>query len=218
MSHVHHQHGAHFIGHLPEFLEIYGSGICGGSGDDHSGLCLQRDPAQFVIVDKALCVDAVGHDVEVFSRHVHRAAMGQMSAMVQVHAHDGIPGLAYRELHRHIGLGPGMRLHIGVVTAEEFLGPVDGQILHHVHTVAAAIVSLAGIPFRVFVGQRTAHGGHHGLTHPVLGRDQFNVAVLSVLFVHDRLRDFRIHVLYFIKRIHISYPPIHKQSLFTLLR
>ena len=120
-----------------------------------------------------------------------------MSAVIQVHAHDGVPGLTDRELHRHIGLGPGMRLHIGVVTAEEFLGPVDGQILHHIHTVAAAVVSLAGISFRVFVGQRAAHGGHHGLTHPVLGRDQFNVAVLPGLFVLNGLCDLRINFSHF---------------------
>ena len=57
------------------------------------GLRLHRDALQLVVVDISLVVDAVGHDVEIQSGEVHRASVGQMSAVIQVHAHHRVAGL-----------------------------------------------------------------------------------------------------------------------------
>jgi hypothetical protein len=46
-----------------------------------------------------------------------------------------------------------MRLHIGVVRAEQLLRAVDGKLLRDVDEFAAAVVALPGIAFRVLVGQ-----------------------------------------------------------------
>ena len=43
-----------------------------------------------------------------------------------------------------VGLAPGVRLHVGVLGAEELLGAVDGELLDHVDELAAAVVALAG--------------------------------------------------------------------------
>ena len=49
--------------------------------------------------------------------------MGQVSAVGQVHAENGVPGLAHRKVHRHVSLGTGVRLDIGMLGSEQLLGP-----------------------------------------------------------------------------------------------
>ena len=48
-------------------------------------------------------------------------------------------------VNRHVGLRPGMRLDVGMVGAENLLGPVDRQLLRNVHMFAPAIIAFVGI-------------------------------------------------------------------------
>ena len=45
-----------------------------------------------------------------------------------------------------------MRLHVGVIGAEQGFGAVDGQLLGFIDKLSAAVVTFAGIAFGVFVG------------------------------------------------------------------
>ena len=72
VSHIHHEHCAHLVSHFPEFLKVDGAGICGGTCNDHLGLSLQSDPAQLIIIDKAVIIYAVRNDLEIFTGHIHR--------------------------------------------------------------------------------------------------------------------------------------------------
>ena len=119
--------------------------------------------------------------------------------MIQIHAHKGISRLHHRKKYRHICLCAGMGLYIDIFTAKELLRAVSGQILHHVHALAAAVIPLSRIAFRILVCQRAAHSRHNRPAHPVLGSDQLNMGILSVLLVNNRLRDFRIYISYLIQ-------------------
>ena len=125
--------------------------------------------------------------------------MGQMSAVIQIHTHDSITGLQYSKLHCHIRLCSGMRLYIGIITAKQFLGTLDCQILDNIHAFTATVISLAGITFRVFIGQGTAHSRHDCLAHPVLGSDQLDMTVLTILLVNNGLCHLGIYFFYFIQ-------------------
>ncbi len=105
--------------------------------------------------------------------------MGQVTAVGQVHAQDGVSGFEQGEVDRHVGLGAGVGLHVGIVGAEELLGPFDGQALGHVHILAPAVVALVRVALGVLVGQHAALGGHHGPTGDVFRCDEFQV--LSVV-------------------------------------
>ena len=122
-----------------------------------------------------------------------------MSAMIQVHTHNGIAGFQYRELYCHIRLCTGMRLYVGIITAKQLLGTLDCQILNHIHAFAAAIISLAGITFRIFIGQRTAHSCHNRLTYPVLRSNQFDMTVLTIFLVDNGLCHLGIYFFHFIQ-------------------
>jgi hypothetical protein len=45
--------------------------------------------------------------------------------MIETHAEDGITRLEHGEIDGRVGLRTGVRLHVGVVGAEELLGSID---------------------------------------------------------------------------------------------
>ena len=96
-----------------------------------------------------------------------------------------------------------MGLYVGVVSAEELAGAVPGDVLHHVHALAAAVVALAGIALGVLVGEHGTGGGHHGLADKVLGGDKLDILALAVVLRLHGLADLRVlrgnkvqHLLY----------------------
>jgi hypothetical protein len=65
-----------------------------------------------------------------------------------------------------------VRLHVGVLGAEERLDPVAGEVLDVVDDLVAAVVALAGIALGVLVGEHRAGGLHHGRRREVLRGDE----------------------------------------------
>ena len=179
MRHIDHQIRTGLIRDLTEPLKINGPAIGACSGDDQLRMGLHRLFLQLVIVDEAFVVDAVRHNIKIQSGKVYGASMGQMAAMVQVHSHYGIPRLQHRNKRRHIGLGARMGLHVGIITAEQLLCPLNGQIFHHIHTFASAVIAFSRIAFRILVGQHCAHRQHNGFGNNVLRRDQLQIPALS---------------------------------------
>ena len=121
--------------------------------------------------------------MEVLSGDIHGTAVTEMAAMSQIHAQDGIAGLCQGEEGGQIGVGAGVGLDIGEVAAEELTGTLAGDLLGDVHGVAAAVITLAGIAFGVFVGEAGAHGQHNSLADNVFGGDQFDIAALTGKFL-----------------------------------
>jgi hypothetical protein len=89
---------------------------------------LARQALDLVVVDLAgVRVDAVLHRVVDLAGEVGLGAVGQVAAVGQAHAEHRVAGLAQRHEHRGVGLGAGVRLHVGVVGAEQLLGALDGE-------------------------------------------------------------------------------------------
>lgn len=74
------------------------------SGDDHLRLVLQREAFDFVVIDQVGIVDAVLDRVEQLAAEVDLGAVGEMAAMRQRHAEDGVARLQQREVHGLVGL------------------------------------------------------------------------------------------------------------------
>ena len=66
----------------------------------------------------------------------------------QVHPQHGVAGLQHGEVDGHVGLRAGVRLHVGVLGAEELLGALDGEFLDDVDVLAAAVVAPARAALR----------------------------------------------------------------------
>ncbi len=86
-----------------------------------------------------------------------------------------------------------MRLYVGVIGAKQLLGPLDGQVLRHIHILAAAVVAPMGVSLGILVGQRAAHSGQHGFGHKVFGGNQLDVFLLPLAFLLNRLLNLRVH-------------------------
>ena len=102
-----------------------------------------------------------------------------------------------------------MRLYVRISAAEKLLGALDCKRLHNIDHLAAAVIALAGITFRILVCERTSHGSHDRFADPVLRCDQFDMIILTLNFLLNRGGDFRIDFSYFFNRIHLLPPDTH---------
>ena len=112
--------------------------------------------------------------------------------MGQAQAHDGVARVQQGEHGGSVGLGAGVRLDVGEFRAEEGLNTVDGQLLDHVHVLAPAVVTLAGVSLGVFVCQHRALRLHDGGRGKILRRDHFQGGLLTAQFIGDGLLDLGI--------------------------
>ena len=92
------------------------------------------------------------------------------------------PGCKQAEVDRHVRRGPGVRLHVRVVGAEQGLGPVDRKLLDLVDDLAAAVVAPARIPLGVLVRRHGADRLEDGRPREVLGGDQLDLVALALDF------------------------------------
>ena len=92
------------------------------------------------------------------------------------------PGCDGRQVDGQVGLAARVGLHVGVLGAEQFLGPIARQILDHVDVLAAAVVPPAGIALGIFVGQHAADGLHDGGAGVVFAGDHLQPVLLALDF------------------------------------
>ena len=67
--------------------------------------------------------------------------MCQMSAVIQIHAHNGITGIQHCKLHCQISLCTGMRLYICVITAKELFCTLNSKVLYNIYTLCLLYTS-----------------------------------------------------------------------------
>ena len=120
-------------------------------------------------------VNAVRDDVKIGAGHIDRAAVRQMTALLQVHAENGIAGFEHGKIHGLIGAGTAVRLNVDMFGTKQLLCTFDGETFNNVDAFAATIVAFAGITFSVFVGQNTACGTQNSLADKVLGCNQLDI-------------------------------------------
>ena len=206
VRHVHHIVGADLLCDFADPLDVDGAGVGRGAGDDQLRLRLERLLAERLVVDSLVLVgDAVVHDIVVEAGEIDRRAVGQVPAVRETHAEDGVARLQKRQIHGGVRLGARVGLHVRVLRAEQLAGALSRDLLHDVHIFAAVVVPAAGIALRIFIGQRRTHRGHNRLRDEVLARDQLNAVLLAgELFLH-RLADDEVHLLDKINRLHLFY-------------
>ena len=188
VRHIDHQHRAVAVGDLGQLLKVDGAGIGRCTGDQQLGADLRDLLGQCGVVDAAILGgDAVGDKVVVLAAHVHGGAVGQVTALGQIHAHDGVTDVQQRKVDGQVGLCAGVRLNVGILRTEQLAGTVNGDLFDLIDVLAAAVIAVAGVPFRVLVRQHAAHGRHDGGGNDVLAGNQLNVLALAAqLTLHSR--------------------------------
>ena len=130
--------------------------------------------------------------MEVLAGDVDRAAVGQVAAVGEVHAHEGVAGLEHGLERGQVGGSAGVGLDVGMLSAEQLAGALTGDLFGLVDAVAAAVVALAGIALGVLVGKARAHRHHDGRGDNVFGGDQLDVALLAVILLLNSGADFGV--------------------------
>ena len=200
MSHVHHKVRPHLFGDLRHPGKIYDPCVGRSAGHDHLRAAFLRCLFQKIVVDALrFLIHTVRNDLKPFAGHIHRAAVGEMAAVGEIHAHHRIAGREEGEEHRHIRLRPRMGLHVGVPRTEEGLRPVDGQLFRPVNELTAAVIALARIAFGIFIGQDAALRLHDRSGYDVLRSDEFQFAPLPRQLVVDVLFQLRVRLC---QRVH----------------
>src|ERR1041385_9444634 len=75
----------------------------------------------------------------------------EMAAMRKIHAENRVSGLQYSQVHRHIGLAPGVRLHVDMIGSKKLLCAINRQVFYDIHELSASVIPAAGISFRLTV-------------------------------------------------------------------
>ena len=115
--------------------------------------------------------------------------MGQVAALIELHAEDPVAGADRAEVGRHVGLGARVRLDVDVLGAgEERQGALLGESLGDVDVLAAAVVALAGQALGVLVGQPAALRLEDGPEDIVLAGDELDLVVLATATLADHRR------------------------------
>ena len=196
VRHVGEEERAAGVGDGAHALEINGARVSGGAHGDHPGLRLMGLLLKRVVIDDLrVLAHAVVRDLVELAREVRPVPVGQVAAVREIHRQDPVAGLQHGEIHRHVGLRAGVGLHVDVLRAgEELAGAVEGELLHHVHVLAAAIPAAAGITLGVFVREDAALRLAHGGRSEVFRGDQLKVLVLAARLLFNGAEDVGIDV------------------------
>ena len=158
--------------------------------------CVRAQRRHLIEVDALVVLaDAVVKTLIQLTGEIKVHTVGEMAAVGEVHGQDRIARFQTGEVNGHVGLGAGMRLDVGVFGAEELAGAVDGQPLHNVHVLAAAVIALSRIAFGVFIGEDGTLRGQHGGAGVVLGGDHLQPFLLTAPLGADRLPYFGVGLL-----------------------
>ena len=190
VRHVDHKIRPDRVRDLAHALKIYEPRVRARPGDDELRAALLGALPDLIVIDSlGLGVDAIEAGVEVFPGNGRLGAVGQVTAVAQIHAEDGITRLEESEIHRNIRLRAGVRLDIRMLRAEELHCPVARKVLDLVDILAAAVVSRAGIALSIFICEMAAHGLHHGGRNKVLRCDKLYMVSLALELAHHRIVD-----------------------------
>ena len=196
VRHVDEQQRADLVGDGAKAREIQHARIGREARHDHLRLVFQRQRLDLLVVDQpAVRTHAVLNCMKQLAGEVHLGAVRQVTTLIQAHAEKHVTWRQQCEVHRRVGLRAGVRLHVDIVGAEKFLRPVDRQLLGNVHEFTAAVVALARIALRVFVGHRRTLRLQHPGTGVVLRGDEFDVILLALPLAVERALEFRVDIL-----------------------
>jgi hypothetical protein len=190
------EQGARFGGDGREGREIDGPRDRGAAAEDDLGPFPEGQGADLVQVDPAgVAMHPVLDGVEPLAGRGDGPAVGEVAAHRQRHAHDRVARLGERQVDREVGRRARVRLHVGVVHAEQRLGPVPGDRLDRVDELLPLVVTAAGVALGILVGQHAALRLEDGYRDVVLGRDQPGLLVLPAGLILDELGDLRVIAL-----------------------
>ena len=172
MCHINEQQSAVLMSNISNAFKINDTRICAGTGNNQLRLIFFRLSLDISIINHfGFLVYTVVNYVEIGTGNINRGSMAQMTALRQVHAHDGIARFQESKIHSHIGACTAMSLYISKISIEQLLSAFDSQGFNLVYIFAAAIITMSWVAFSVFIRQYAAHSLHNCRSNNVFRSD-----------------------------------------------
>ena len=209
VSHIDHEDGADFVGNLTHAGVVPFARVGRCTADNQFRTLAQSHLFHHIVVDiTGIFFHAVFERVEHQAREVHGASVRQVTAVREVQPQELVARVEHGHEYGHVGLGSRVRLHVGPLGVEQLFEPVDSHLLALVYHLATAVITLAGIPFGVFVGQARAHGLHHLFADKVFRGNQFDTFTLSLILFFDNVENdvVSFHVGFVLVYFYHKYP------------
>ena len=93
-----------FLGDVGKDIKADLPRIGGSASDNHLGLMLLGQLANLIIVNGlGFRIQVIGNHIIIITRNIHRAAVGQVTTVGQVHAQNGVAGLDQRIINGNVG-------------------------------------------------------------------------------------------------------------------
>ena len=105
--------------------------------------------------------------------------MCQVTAVTDLEGDDRVTRVEQRLVDGGVGLRAGVRLHVGMLGAEQRAGAVDRQLLDDVDVLTAAVLPPARISDRVLVREHRPPAFEHRHRDEVLGCDHLERPLLA---------------------------------------
>src|SRR5690606_38524659 len=116
-------------------------------------------------------------------------AVGQVTAVVEREAENGVALASEGVQHGGVGRGARVGLDVGEVRTEERLGALDGEVLGNVDLLTTAVVATAGVALGVLVGENGSLRLKNRQGNEVLRGDHLEETALAVELALQNLRD-----------------------------
>ena len=193
VRHVDEEERVDRIGDLPKARKIEKARISRSARGDHRRAHLFGLFGERVVVDLlGLFAHAVVRHLVKFAGEICRMAVGQMTAVGEIHRQDAVARFDGGEIDRHVRLRAAVRLHVDVLRAEDFLGAIDRQLLDDVDVLATAVPTFPRITFGVLVRQAGTLRLHHRAAREIFRGDQLDVFALASFLRGDRVENFGV--------------------------
>ena len=152
----------HFIGDFAEFrpVDLQRVGRC--AGHNHFGFVFKRQAFDFGIVENFIFIQTISNGIVEFAGNIDAGTVGQVAAVCQRHAQNGVARFQNRSIYGLVGLRAGVWLDVDIFCAKQLFSAVNRQLFDNINVFAAAVVAFARIAFGVFVGQLRTLGFHYG--------------------------------------------------------
>ena len=161
MRHVDHQICAHFMRDSSHAFEVDDARIRRCAANDQLRFAFLGQTFHLVVIDTlGLRMNAIGDELIILAREVHRRAMGQMSAMIERKTKNGVAQFDGCLISCQIRIRATMGLNICKPTLEKLFGAIASKVFYDIDLFTTAIITFARIAFCIFIGKHAAHCFH----------------------------------------------------------
>ena len=119
VCHINQQQSAVSMRDISDAFEIDNARISAGTGNNQFRMMLFSQLVHsFIINQLGFRINSIMNNVEISTGNIYRGSMAQMTALGQVHTHNGIAGFQESKVHGQIGAGTAVSLYVSIFSME----------------------------------------------------------------------------------------------------